>query len=73
MSRLKPIFRDNQSEAPVSYCEKCSGEIYSGGIRFSWGGKKLCPECFRCSVRAVLWESPEQVAYEMGVEVERYE
>ena len=70
---LKPIFRDANAEPPVAKCEKCGGEIYSGGTRFSWGGKHICVDCFRHSVRSVLWNSPEQVALEMGVEVERYE
>lgn len=73
MLKTKPIFRDVNMEKPVSECEKCGGEIYSGGIRFFWGGKFLCTDCFRYSVRKILWDNPEQVAQEMGLEVERYE
>lgn len=72
MLRAKPILRDSQDEVPAANCEKCGGEVYSGGVRFYWNGKYICLECFQCAVRAVLRESPEQVAHEMGLEVERY-
>ena len=71
--KVGPTPRDINMGESVSECEKCRGEIYTGGLRFFWAGRWLCPNCFRYAVRKVLWENPEQIALEMGVEVERYE
>lgn len=73
MIRSKPILRDRQDAEPACYCENCKGEVYAGEARFRWAGRLLCRDCFRCAVRLVLWEDPEQIAQEMGLEVERYE
>ena len=71
--KVGPTPRDVNVEEIVSECEKCQGEIYTGGLRFVWAGRWICPNCFRYAVRKVLWENPEEIALEMGVEVERYE
>ncbi|SCJ03787.1 Uncharacterised protein [uncultured Flavonifractor sp.] len=71
--KVGPTPRDVNVEEIVSECEKCQGEIYTGGLRFFWAGRWICPNCFRYAVRKVLWENPEEIALEMGVEVERYE
>ena len=73
--RLQPGLRDVNGEAPAAHCDnpRCRTEVYSGGARFLWGGRLICRECFRASVRKLLWEDPEQMAAEMGVEVERYD
>ena len=43
-----------------------------GEARFQWEGRWLCPDCFRAAVNKALNDCPEQVAQEMGLEVERY-
>ena len=55
-----------------AYCEKCRQEVYHGEARFQWEGRWLCPDCFRAAVNKALRDCPEQVALEMGLEVERY-
>lgn len=71
MMNIKPILRDPNAEPAVSFCEKCGGEIYGNGVRFFFGGLHICTECFRLSVRNILWNNPEQIAQEMGVSIER--
>ena len=68
---LNPL-RDIQMEAPAAFCEKCRQEVYHGEARYQWEGRWLCPDCFRAAVSKALEEYPEQVAREMGLEVERY-
>jgi len=64
--------RDMQNEAPVSWCDKCRQEVYRGDARYQWEGRWLCPDCFRAAVNKALNECPEQVALELGLEIERY-
>jgi hypothetical protein len=64
--------RDNQDMEAVAYCEKCGGEVYPRGIRIRHEGRLLCTSCFRMKVRRILWEEPDRIAAEMGLEVERY-
>lgn len=73
MLNLNP-YTDKQEEAPAAYCENplCQQEVYHGEARFQWEGRWLCPDCFRAAVSKALRECPEQVALEMGLEVERY-
>lgn len=71
MLNLNPC-SDRQQDNPVSECEKCRQEVYHGEARFQWEGRWLCPDCFRAAVNKALSDCPEQVALEMGLEVERY-
>lgn len=66
--------RDVQSDTPVAICEnpKCQGEVYSGECRFPWEGKKICLDCFKAAVTAMLDSNPCQLAYELGLDVIRY-
>ena len=74
MLNLNPC-PDRQQEPPAAHCENhhCQQEVYHGEARFQWDGRMLCPDCFRAAVTKALRDSPEQVALEMGLEVERYE
>lgn len=71
MLNLNPC-PDRQQDTPVSECEKCRQEVYYGEARFQLDGWWLCPDCFRAAVNKALNDCPEQVALEMGLEVERY-
>ena len=66
-----PLY-DSQTTPASAYCEKCRQEVYHGEARIQWEGRWLCPDCFRAAVNKALRDSPEQVALEMGLEVERY-
>lgn len=70
---VKAPLRDVQEEAPAALCERCGGEVWRGERRFQWEGKWLCPDCFRFAVERMLRNYPESLAYELGLEVERYE
>lgn len=62
---------DTQDEMPAAWGD-CGHEIYHGEFLAEWEGCMLCPDCFRAAVNKALRDSPEQVALEMGLEVERY-
>ena len=60
---------DSQTAPAAAYCDKCRQEVYHGEARYLWEGRWLCPDCFR----AVLESADlDQIALEMGMEVERY-
>ena len=65
-------YHDAQQEPAAAYCDKCRQEVYQGEARFQWEGRLICKECFTAVVERALREYPEQVALEMGLEVERY-
>lgn len=67
-------YRDSQEEEAVAYCENksCKQEIYPGGCRYLWEGNWYCVDCLRAAVERELRECPEQVALEMGLDVERH-
>ena len=61
---------DSQTAPVAAYCDKCRQEVYHGEARYLWEGRWLCPDCFRAAL-----ESADliQIAFELGLEVERYE
>lgn len=61
---------DSQTAPAAAYCDKCRQEVYHGEARYLWEGRWLCPDCFRAAL-----ESADliQLAFELGLEVERYE
>ena len=64
---------DSQTAPAAAYCDKCRQEVYHGEARYLWEGRWMCPDCFRAAVNKALNDCPEQLALEIGLEVERYE
>lgn len=65
-------YRDVQEEAPAAHCEHCKQEIYPNDRRYLWEGRWVCEDCLRSAVERELRERPEQVALELGLDIERY-
>lgn len=66
------IYTDRQTEPAAAYCDKCKQDVYHGEARYRWEGRWICPDCFKLAVENLLNEYPEQVAAEMGIDMERY-
>lgn len=66
-------YHDAQQEPAAAYCDKCRQEVYHGEARYLWEGRWLCPDCFKSAVEGALNEHPEQLAFELGLDVERYQ
>ena len=58
---------------PLHTVKKCRQEVYHGEARYLWEGRWLCPDCFKSAVEGALNEHPEQLAFELGLDVERYQ
>lgn len=50
----------------------CGCEISRGERIFEWEGKMICIDCWMEKVKLLLEKNPEQLALEMGLEVELY-
>lgn len=61
---------DSQTAPAAAYCDKCRQEVYHGEARYLWEGRWLCPDCFRAALESA---DLGQIAFELGLEVERYE
>lgn len=66
---LKCGLYDNQTDSVAAWCD-CRHEIYHGEARYLWEGRWLCPDCFRAALESA---DLDQLALELGLEVERYE
>lgn len=55
-------------EPPGEYCATadCGCELYDGGRVYEWGGKYLCPECYR---EAVSELSTDELAALLGSDI----
>ena len=63
----RPV-EDGQECVPAGVCMRCAGEIYPGETVFAWEGRRVCVDCFRAKVSALLKEAPKEVAQMLGVE-----
>ena len=68
--RSLPVLKDRQAEPPAAYCRQCGGEVYAGERLYIWEGRRLCSDCFRAALNAA---DLDQLALELGLEVERLE
>lgn len=66
------LYHDVQQDPPAAYCDKCGQEVYHEEARYRWEGRWVCQECFKYAVESALSTYPEQIALEMGLEVERF-
>lgn len=65
---LRGPIEDGQGYVPAGVCMRCAGEIYPGETVFVWEERRVCVDCFRAKVSALLNEAPGEVAQMLGVE-----
>ena len=68
--RMRPPQSDPQMELPICLCGRCKGEVYSGECIFRWERQRICVDCFKGVITALLNDAPLEIAGELSVEHE---